>query len=209
MIFLLGGAPRVGKSIISSEIRQKHAVSVVSTDTLGAVLENALSPEAAPDLFVFSRFNEMPVADRVKLMANEPTELIDYVRRESRVVWQAVEAFIRREDDEGRDALIEGVAVLPELVNQLEDIPHRVVFIGNQGDRHKKNIKKYAEENEHDWMRGVSDQYICAFAMFVGRMSAFIEQETKKYGFEYIEMDKELFGDVAEKIVKSLGLRVR
>jgi 2-phosphoglycerate kinase len=209
MIFLLGGAPRVGKSIISSEIRQKHAVSVVSTDTLGAVLENALSPEAAPDLFVFSRFNDMPVADRVKLMVNDPAELIDYVRRESRVVWKAVETFIRREEDEGRDALIEGVAVLPELVNQLEDIPHRVVFIGNQGNKHKANIKKYAEENEHDWMRGVSDQYVCAFAMFVERMSAFIEQETKKYGFEYIEMEEELFWDVTEKIVKSLGLRAR
>ena len=209
MIFLLGGAPRVGKSIISSEIRQKHAVSVVSTDTLGAVLENVLSPEAAPDLFVFSRFNEMPVADRVKLMVNDPAELVDYVSRESRVVWKAVETFIRREDDEGRDALIEGVAVLPELVNQLEDIPHRVVFIGNQGNKHKENIKKYAEENEHDWMRGVSDQYVCAFAMFVERMSAFIEQETKKYGFEYIEMDEELFWDVTEKIVKSLGLRAR
>jgi 2-phosphoglycerate kinase len=55
MIFLLGGPPRVGKSIISSEIRQKHAVSVVSTDTLGAVLENVLSPEAAPDLFAFEK----------------------------------------------------------------------------------------------------------------------------------------------------------
>jgi len=209
MIFLLGGAPRVGKSIISSEIRQKHAVSVVSTDTLSAVLENALSPEATPDLFVFSRFYEMPVADRVKLMVNDPAELIDYVRRESRVVWKAVETFIRREEEEGRDALIEGVAVLPELVNQLEDIPHRVVFIGNQGNKQKENIKKYAEENEHDWMRGVSDQYVCAFAMFVERMSAFIEQETKKYGFEYIEMDEELFWDVTEKIVKSLGLRAR
>jgi 2-phosphoglycerate kinase len=209
MIFLLGGAPRVGKSIISSEIRQKYAVSVISTDTLGAVLENVLSPEDAPDLFVFSRFNEMPVADRVKLMVNDPAELIDYVRRESRIVWKAVETFIRREEDEGRDALIEGVAVLPELVNQLEDIPHQVVFIGNQGNKHNENIKKYAEENEHDWMRGVSDQYICAFAMFVERMSAFIEQETKKYGFEYIEMDEELFEDVTEKIVKSLGLRAR
>lgn len=209
MIFLLGGAPRVGKSIISGEIRQRYAVSVVSTDTLGAVLENTLSPEAAPDLFVFSRFNEMPAADRVKLMVNDPAELVDYVRRESRVVWKAVEAFIRREEDEGRDALIEGVAVLPELVNQLEDIPHRVVFIGNQGSKHKETIKKHAEENEHDWMRGVSDEYVCAFSMFVERMSAFIEQETKKYGFEYIEMDEELLGNVTEKVVKSFGLRAR
>ncbi|GAH43251.1 unnamed protein product, partial [marine sediment metagenome] len=155
------------------------------------------------------KFNEMPMAERVKLIMKDPAELIDYVRKESHVVWKAVEAFIRRENNEGRDALIEGVAVLLELMSQLEDIPHRVVFIGNQGENHKENIKKSAEENEHDWMRGVSDQYIGAFAMFVKRMSAYIEQEAKKYGFEYIEMDKELFGDVTEEVMKSLGLSAR
>jgi 2-phosphoglycerate kinase len=206
MIFLLGGPPRVGKSIIADKIRQKHAVSVVSTDTLGAVLESVLSPEAAPDLFVFGKFNELPMAERVKLMMKNPAKPIDYVSKESHVVWKAVEAFIRKENDEGRDALIEGVAVLPELMSQLEDIPHRVVFIGNQGGNHKENIEKYAEENEHDWMRNVSDQYIGAFAMFVNQMSVYIEQEAKKYGFEYIEMDKKLFGAVMEEIMKLLGL---
>lgn len=206
MILLLGGPPRVGKSIISNEIRQKYAVSVVSTDSLGAVLENVLSIESAPDMFVFRKFNQMSLAEQVQLMTKNPAELIDYVRKESQVVWKAVEAFIRRENDEGRDALIEGVAVLPELVSRLENIPHRVVFIGNQGETHKENIKKSAEENEHDWMRDVSDQYISAFAMFVKRMSAYIEEEAKKYGFEYIEMDKELFGNVTEEVMKSLGL---
>jgi 2-phosphoglycerate kinase len=209
MIYLLGGPPRVGKSIISNEIRQKRAVSVVSTDTLGAVLENVLSPEAAPDLFVVGKFHEMPMVERVKLIMADPAELIGYVRKESHFVWKAVEAFIRRENDEGRDALIEGVAVLPESMSRIEDIPHRVVFIGNQGENHKENIKKFAEENEHDWMRDASDPYIGAFAMFVKRMSVYIEQEAKKYGFEYIEMDKELFEDVTEEVMKSLGLSTK
>jgi 2-phosphoglycerate kinase len=209
MFFLLGGPPRVGKSIISREIQREHAMSVVSTDTLGAVLENVLSPEAAPDLFVFDKFNEMPMAERANLMIMNPAELIDYVRRESHVVWRAVEPFIRRENDEGRDALIEGVAVLPELVSQLEDIPHRAVFFGNQGGNNKENIKKSAEENEHDWMRWVSDEYIGAFAIFVQRMSVYVEQEAKKYGFEYIEMGPGPFGDVAEEVMKSLGLSAR
>ena len=91
MIFLLGGPPRVGKSIISGEIRQRHAVSVVSTDTLGAVLENVLSLEMAPDLFVFHKFNEMSKAERVKLMMTDPVALIDYMRGESHVVWKAVD----------------------------------------------------------------------------------------------------------------------
>jgi 2-phosphoglycerate kinase len=209
MIFLLGGPPKVGKSIISSEIRQKYAVSVVSTDTLGAVLENVLSPEEAPDLFIFSKFNEIPMAKRVKLIMKDPAEIIDYVRKESHIVWKAVEAFIRRESNEGRDALIEGVAVLPELMSRIEDIPHRVVFIGNQGENHKDSIRKFAEGNEHDWMRGVSDEYFGAFAMFVRRMSAYIKQEAKKYSFEYIEMDKELFRDVTEEVIKSLRLNSR
>jgi 2-phosphoglycerate kinase len=206
MIYLLGGAPRIGKSIISSEIRKKHAVSVVSTDSLGAVLENVLSPEAVLDLFVFDKFSKMPLAERVKWMTRNPAMLIDYVRKESHVVWKAVESFIRRENDEGRDVLIEGVAVLPELISRLKDIPRRVVFIGNQGDDHKESIKRFAQENENDWIRDVSDQYISAFALFVQQMSAYIEQEAQKYGFRYIEMDKESFGDITEVVMKSLGV---
>ena len=58
-------------------------------------------------------------------------------------------------------------------------------------------------------MQGVSDQYIDAFAMFVKQMSAYIEQEAKKYGVKYIEMDKELLGDIAEEVMKALGLSTR
>jgi len=206
MIFLLGGPPRVGKSIISRKIQQKYAMSVVSTDSLGAVLESVLSPEAAPDLFVFDRFGRMPRAERMKLIMKDPAAIIDYVRKESHVVWKAVEAFARRENDEGRDALVEGVAVLPELIGHLEDIPRRAVFVGNQGVDHKKNLKRFAEEDENDWLRDAGDQFINVYAAFVNRMSAYIEQEAIKYGLEYIEMDKKLFGNITEEVVKSLGL---
>lgn len=206
MIFLLGGPPRVGKSIISRTIQQKHAVSVVSTDSLGAALESVLSPEAAPNLFVFDRFGKMPLPDRMRLIKKDPAVLIDYVIKESHVIWNAVEAFTRKENNEGRDALIEGVAVLPELISRLEDIPHRVVFIGNQGENHKENIIKFAEENENDWLREAGDQYISVFALFVKRMSTYIEREAKRHGFKYMEMDKKLFGNITEEVMKSLGL---
>ena len=206
MIYFLGGPPRVGKSIISNQIRQRHAVSVVSTDTLAAVLQCVLSPQAAPDLFVFEAFNQLPMAQRVQFITKEPAAFIDYIKKESRFVWQAVEAYIRREHDEGRDVLIEGVAVLPELVRQLGDLPHRAVFIGNQGENQQENIKKSARENPHDWMREASDLYIAAFAMFVNRMSFYIQQQAKQNGFEYIEMDKASLGDVVENVMKSLGL---
>ena len=209
MIYLLGGPPRVGKSTISRAILREHGISVVSTDSLGAVLENVSRPEAEPGLFVFARLNERPAEDRIKLMLENTAELINYTVDESRAVWKAVKPFILKEEDEGRDVLIEGVAVLPELVGQLENVDYRVVFIANQGNEHKENIKKGADNNEHDWMRHASSEYINAFATFVMRMSAYIEQEAHKYGFSYIEMDGRSFQDIAGAVVESLGLKAR
>lgn len=205
MILLLGGPPRVGKSVIAGRIRQKCAVSVVSTDSLGAVLENVLSPAEAPDLFVFDRFNKMPLAARTALIRKDPAELIDYVRRESHVIWKAVEVLIRKENEEGRDLFLEGTAVLPELVSRLKNVSHRAVFIGNQGVNHKANIRRFARENEHDWMQNMSDRYISTFALFVNRMSVYIEQEAARYGFEYLEMDKKQFGNVPGEVMNLLG----
>ena len=86
MIYLLGGPPRVGKSIISKMITKKYCINVVSTDSLGAVLENVLDPELEPGLFIVNRFNEMCVEDRIDLMAKNTTERINYQIDENRAL---------------------------------------------------------------------------------------------------------------------------
>lgn len=209
MIYLLGGPPRVGKSTIARAFPKKFGISVVSTDSLGSILENVLSPEAEPGLFVFSKFNEMPAADRINMLVENTPDLIGYVIEESRAVWKAVKPFILKEEEEGRDVLMEGVAILPELVRLNMNMDYRAVFIGNQGNENKRNIKKGAENNAHDWMRHASDEYMDAFATFVVRMSAYIEQEARQYGFSYIEMDGRPFQDMAGVIAESLGLMAR
>jgi len=39
-------------------------------------------------------------------------------------------SFYQERNSEGRDVLIEGVAVLPELISRLDDIPYRAVLSG-------------------------------------------------------------------------------
>jgi hypothetical protein len=55
-------------------------------------------------------------------------------------------------------------------------------------------------------MRDVDEQYISVFALFVKQMSAYIEQEARKYDFKYIEMDNKLFGNITIEVMESLGL---
>ena len=201
MIYFLGGPPRVGKSIIAKVITREYGISALSTDSLGASLESVLEPEAAPDLFAVSRFNERVEADRVRLMAEKPTTRIEYQLAESAAVWRAVGPFAMKEQDEGRDLVVEGVAVLPELVAQLDGIDYRAVFVGYHG---KENIQRSAMENSNDWMSQFSDAYIDAFAIFVAEMSSYVEKEARKYGFEYIEMNGKPFHDAVAEVVNSL-----
>ena len=200
MIYFIGGPPRVGKSLIAEITTSQHGINAVSTDSLGAVLETVLSPEAAPGLFAVSRFNELPESDRIRLMMENTARRIDCQIEESKAVWRAVVPFVQREQEEGRSLVVEGVAVLPELVAGLEGFDFRTVFLGNRELTHKENIKKGALEREHDWMRHASDEYIDAFAAFVVQMSGYIEKEARARGFDYIEMGGRPMSDAAAEV---------
>jgi 2-phosphoglycerate kinase len=204
MIYFIGGPPRVGKSLIAKAIIAHHDISVVSTDTLGAVLETVLDPEAEPGLFAVTRFNELAEADRMRMMVGNATLRIACQIEESTAVWRGVKPFVLKEQDQDRDLVVEGVAVLPDLLAQLEGVDYRVVFVGNQGQKHQENIKRSAKENAHDWMRHASDEYMGAFASFVVAMSAYFEKEARRYGFKYIEMGGRPFNDALVEVVASL-----
>ena len=204
MIYLIGGPPRVGKSIIATEIARRRGISAVSTDSLGAVLEAVVDREEVPGLFAVSRFNEMAEADRIELLVGNPTKRLEYQLDESAAVWRAVVPFVLREQEEGRDLVAEGVAVLPRLVDQLVGVDYQVLFLGNQAHTQEHNIKRSARDNAHDWMRQASDEYADAFAAFVGQMSRYIEGEASRYGFDYLELAGRPFSDAVAEAVDSL-----
>jgi len=204
VIYFVGGPPRVGKSIVATEITRRRGISAVSTDSLGAVLEAVVDPEAVPGLFAVSRFNEMAEADRIELLVGNPSKRIDYQLEESAAVWRAVEPFVLREQEEGRDLVAEGVAVLPHLVNQLVGVDYRAVFLGNQAHPQEHNTRTSAKQNQDDWMRHASDEYAGAFAAFVAEMSRYIESEARRYGLEYLELEARSFNDAVAEAVNSL-----
>ena len=204
MIYFIGGPPRVGKSIIAAEVTRRSGISAVSTDSLGAVLETVGDPKRDPGLLAVSQFNEMAEADRIELLLKDPTRRIEYQLEESAAVWRAVEPFVLTEQEEGRDLVTEGVAILPELVNRLVGVDYRVVFVGNQALTQEHNIKRSAKENKHDWMRHASDEYAEAFAGFVVEMSRYIEREARRYGLQYFELQGKPFADAVAVAVDLL-----
>src|SRR3989339_1435468 len=100
MISLIGGAPRLGKSIVATRLMEKRTMPVISTD----------------DLYVkFTRDSGMQFAQVMHL----PTEeIVQILLREAHAIEVFLQEFIGQQMKAQTDFVLEGVHLLPSLVRR-------------------------------------------------------------------------------------------
>jgi|SRR5688572_7273910 len=163
MIYLIGGAPRAGKSILCQQIAAKLRVGWISTDLLMELLR--LKKEAG----VKTEWNAAPEA----ITANAEW-FFPYL---ARFIWGV--SFI------AESYVIEGVDFLPAQAAQLStQYPIRPVFLGCSSmtleafDQFPGRSPGYSRLPEEVRRRIVQD---------VPRKSEFIRQECERFGYPYID----------------------
>jgi hypothetical protein len=164
MIYLIGGAPRAGKSILGQRLCATLKVGWISTDLLMELLR--VSKTAG----VKSTWDATPEA----IKANAEW-FFPYLER---FIWSAVSLV--------DNYVIEGVDFLPAQVAQLSALYSiRAVFLGcsrmtlESLDQFPGRSKGYGGLPE-----GIRRQ----IAEDVPRWSAFIRQEADRFGYSYIDM---------------------
>jgi len=120
LLLVLGGAPGVGKSTISTRLAVRFGITrIVTTDTIREVLRTVIPSTVLPELHVSTYGSVGAGAD--------PAEV--YVRQ-ARVVGGALVSVVRRLLTERRSVIVEGVHLLPgELVRDLGEHPSRPVVV--------------------------------------------------------------------------------
>lgn len=120
LLLVLGGAPGVGKSTISTRLAVRFGITrIVTTDTIREVLRTVIPATVLPELHVSTYESVGAGAD--------PAEV--YVRQ-ARVVGGALVSVVRRLLTERRSVIVEGVHLLPgELVGALGEHPSRPVIV--------------------------------------------------------------------------------
>jgi hypothetical protein len=164
MIFLIGGAPRAGKSILAERISFSLRVSWISTDLLVDLL----------------RVNE------VKGVKSEWDATPDAIRSGAEWFFPSLERFIWGVNLMIEDYIIEGVDFLPAQVQQLSTrYPVRSVFLGRSWmtlqtfDRFPGRSQGYARLPEETRRRIVTD---------VPLWSDFIQHEAEQWSQPYCDM---------------------
>ena len=164
MIYLVGGAPRVGKSILGQQLAAKLCVGWISTD----VLITLLSVKNEPG--IKSGWNAAPAA-----IAANAEWFFPYLERLIWGVSSLADSYV-----------IEGVDFLPAQVVQLApQYQLRAVFLGcssmtlerfNQFPGRSRGYSLLPEEQRRQIVQDVP------------RWSAFIWQEAERFGYPYVDM---------------------
>jgi predicted ATPase len=201
-VYLIGGAPRTGKSTLARQLTQHWTTQFTSTDAIRTQLRQTITSSAEPDLYYLDSLNA-DETNMARLMRDHTKDIIAAAERESAVVWQTVEPFIRSNVSAGRSILVEGVAILPHLVAAL-NINYSVIYLGNQSAGHAKVILEYAQNHPETWLGSLKPATVVAYAIFCQATSAHIEHEAKKYKQTYIEMSTGSFNQGLDLAVKVL-----
>lgn len=181
MLYLIGGAPRVGKSIIAKQLMKETGAPWLSTDVLRSVLCEVTQEALRKQYFPYAGATDNDV-----VFAEPINVIIQQQITEARSMKIGLEKFMQHQLDVHDDFILEGVHLLPEQVaNFYKQYPRlkdqmKVLFIV---DNDVENVLKGIQANtsHFDWLVGAKPNTFKAVAEFVAQFSSYMEKEVEKY----------------------------
>lgn len=207
--YFIGGAPRIGKTILSLALAEKVHGHFVSTDSIRNAAKKACKDKDS-DLFILNKTEHIPEEEWLKNHNELPEKVIEYQNRESIALWPSVLSFCNSFCEDNAVHIVEGVALLPTLVSQMKNKPSHIFYVGNTNEKHVQSMLDFARKSpQWDWMgaSGYSDQKIKAMANFVREMSLYFKNEAEKYGFPYYEISDDNFNRSISEIIENITKR--
>ena len=177
MLYLVSGASRSGKTIIANTILKQRQIPYMSLDCLVMGFTNGIPEYGIHD----------------KLFPNEIAEKI----------WAFLKAMCESMLWLNVDYVIEGEAILPELVRELlDEYPDRIMicFVGYTDidiDEKVREIKAYSD-GMGDWLLKEPDDHIYSHINNMVTHSRRIKDGCEKYDMRYFDTSADFMGAVEE-----------
>lgn len=181
MIYIISGTSRSGKTLVAKKMMRQYKIPYLSLDWLVMGFTNGVPQYGIHD----------------KLWPNEIAERF----------WDFLKAMLENMIWSETDYIIEGEAVLPELITELlAKHPDRikVCFVGYTDMNVKAKVKDvYSYSYGNDWLTNESNTYVERHISNMIEYSKRIEKSCKEYGIRFFDTSKD-FTEVLDAIVAYL-----
>lgn len=181
MIYLIGGAPRLGKSVLAKALMMRTGTPWLSSDALSSACYQMIQKEERDRLFPYEGAEDSDKVYKKSIAATVRDQLI-----ESRSMRRGVYACLQQHLDTGNPFILEGVHLLPKDVavfiqrNSAQKKNIRVLYLV---DSDPKNVLRglLANTDPHDWLKGAKPKTYEKVAEFIVALNEYIQKEAKKY----------------------------
>ena len=206
MIYLIGGAPRCGKTTIAHRLSRRLRVSWISADTLESIVTEYFSDEDL-DLRLPKRRMRIQTKHSNDLMYDKFTtkQIVSAYRAQAKATQKAIEMIVLVAEQEGHDYIIEGYQVHPTLMKKLikkygaNQVRAMVITRFDI-----KGIVKgcLSHKAKSDWFiqKTKNPTTYPKIASMIAQYSLSFEQDAKKYGIPIINMDQHFNQRVKEAV---------
>lgn len=206
MIYLIGGAPKCGKTTLAKALARELGVSWISADTIQNIVKVHTPTSDYPEEFPASAHRGESNDERFSKQSAK-TIIEDYTTQAKSsyaALNTLVETYLVDEDD----FIIEGYQVTPELVHQIYETfgreSIRAVFLVKMDPQALvANIHKTTTPNDWILRRTQKQETFPKIAAMITEYSKMVEKEARTYQLPVVSMDKN-FAAQMEKAKKML-----
>lgn len=183
--YLIGGAPRTGKTTFAREIAQKHRVKPISTDTIAGIVMDTAGKEKYPYLYYVREHTDVESFYR---QYDTPQKVLEIALKAAAQLEEPIIVFLKRFLSDWGTVVLEGAAVTPVLVLRLQDafpetIFHTIFMHDKSGEHIEENIyaKGLWRRDEH-----YSDEVKPKEIAYAQAYNEWVKREAEQHGMEVL-----------------------
>ncbi len=212
-VYLIGGSPRSGKTIIFNEVIKQKPMIAVSSDALREAARFTLLEERFVTIQKLSFEGDATFHRAGENKDISHTKHFFYEIDQEELTWNTIKGLISYYDRKGGVPLIiEGMAITPERVKSLsvKDLEIRAVFLGFTDESYFEKIFEYSNDKK-DWIYkkinqedGGDDSAVRKWLkeeLVKNKNAAALAEE---YGYKFFSPHENSFEEYRNKVVKYL-----
>lgn len=204
MIYLIGGSPRGGKTILAEKLSKTTKTPYISTDYLKLMLRPYFTGAKKEKMFPFDKIWKKLTREKF-FQTHTGKDMLYMDTYEAKIIWPGVKLFITHLAKGKIDYIVEGVHLLPKYVKYFKDNPNiEMIFLAKNDE---KEIYKglFKNRGRKDWIMDKlkNKNIVKLVAKNLSTYGPYFEKETKKYKLKLINTEKD-FTKQINKAIKIL-----
>ena len=186
MIYLIGGTPRSGKSILSRKLSRKLNVPYISTDNIIPIVNPYFKKHTRDKIFPL---NLISISELLEKYSGK--DMLSFDLTEAKAIWPGTKQLIYHLIECKMDYIIEGVHLLPHLVKEFKHNHNIKILFLAKFDEEKIYKGFFKNLNNSDWIieHAKDDDTIRSAAKSLSVYGVYFKKEIKKHNFELINTE--------------------